>query len=381
MATVGIVAEIGSGAPIVVLRADMDALPITEATDLPYASTHPGFMHACGHDAHTSMLLGAAKILKERSDAGGLPEGTVRLLFQPAEEGGAGGRQMVKEGALEGVAGAFGMHVVPDLPTGALTTRPGALLAGDVPFDVTLTGAGSHAAQPHKSRDPVVAAAAFISAIQSLVARETDAVDSLVISITRLQAGDGAAQARNIVPTSALVGGTIRALRPATSDHVRTRILAIAEHVAAAYGVEASVDWREEADPHYPPLVNDKATATLALATATELVGPRAAFLAPHGAMGSEDFAFIAAAVPSAFLGIGVGGRLGLDSPEGFHTPGTVFGAPVHTPTFRVDPHALPVGAALHASLATRFLEKEAAAKSASEEGARGAEAAGHAEL
>ena len=186
MAKTGVVATLGSGQPVVALRADMDALPIHEETGVDFASTREGLMHACGHDAHVTMLLGAARLLKGIEDQ---LQGTVRLVFQPAEEGGAGGDLMVQEGALSGAKAAFAMHVWPTLPSGLVATCPGAIMAGTIQFDIKVRGRGGHAAMPHLTTDPVVAAAALVGALQTLVSRNTSPLDSSVITVTRLQVG------------------------------------------------------------------------------------------------------------------------------------------------------------------------------------------------
>lgn len=186
VAKTGIVAKLGNGSPVVALRADIDALPIMEDSGVEFPSKNPGVMHACGHDGHIAMLLGAARLLKRMESK---LQGTVVLLFQPAEEGGAGGDLMIKEGALEGVDSAFGMHLWPNLPTGVVGTRAGTIMAGSIEFTVRFEGAGGHGAMPHLTKDPVVAAAQAITAVQTLVSRNTSPFDSAVISVTKIWAG------------------------------------------------------------------------------------------------------------------------------------------------------------------------------------------------
>lgn len=193
VAKTGIVASIGSGSPVVALRADIDALPIEEDSGVDFPSRNQGVMHACGHDGHIAMLLGAARLLKAIESE---LHGTVKLLFQPAEEGGAGGDRMIKEGALEGVHKAFGLHLWPALPTGVVGTRPGTIMAGSIEFTVHVEGAGGHAAMPHLARDPIVAAASTITALQTLVSRNTSPFDSAVISVTKFWAGGKAFNGR-----------------------------------------------------------------------------------------------------------------------------------------------------------------------------------------
>jgi IAA-amino acid hydrolase len=334
-----VVATIGSGQPVVALRADMDALPIQEPAGAAFASRTPGVMHACGHDGHVAMLLGAGRLLKAAEPR---LRGTVRLLFQPAEEGGAGGDEMVRAGALGGAAAAFGLHLMPNLPTGTLGTRAGTIMAGSVQFKVTVTGAGGHAAYPHLAADPVVAAAAAVGALQTLVSRTTSPFASAVVSVTRLDAG----HAYNVIPDAATFGGTIRAATDADMARLRARLEAVVAGQAAALGCTAEVDWMQEAHPYYPPLVNDPDAAAFLAGVGASLLGAAAVDAATEASMAGEDFAFIAAAVPSAF------GFLGTRNASA----GSVHG--LHTAQYVLDEGALPLGAALHAALAARFLER-----------------------
>lgn len=270
MAKTGLVATIGTGsAPIVALRADMDALPITEDTGFNFSSQHAGRMHACGHDAHMTMLLGGARLLKKLE-----PElrGTVRLLFQPAEEGGAGGQRLVTEGALEGVGAAFGFHVWPTVPAGAVATRPGFMMAGSLRFELDIVGRGGHAAIPELLVDPVVASAAVIQALQTLVARETSPFDSAVISIPKLVAGKGRDQAHNVVPDSVFLGGVVRAASDEAMQRLRKRVEEIVAGVTAAYGCDSILDWVLEDTPYYPPTINDEGAYSFAAGVITKWV-------------------------------------------------------------------------------------------------------------
>ncbi|KAI3426500.1 hypothetical protein D9Q98_008865 [Chlorella vulgaris] len=343
VAKTGVVASIGQGAPVVVLRSDIDALPIQEEDEkLEFASNNPGRMHACGHDAHMTMLLGAAKMLKGMEKE---LKGTVRLLFQPAEEGGAGGDLMVKEGALADVEAAFALHVWPSLPSGVIASRPGTLLAGAIQFQVTVKGRGGHAAIPHLTSDPVVAAAAAVSGLQALVARETSPFDSAVISVTRLAGGN----AYNVVPDEARFGGTMRSNTDQGMQRLRRRLEELVAATAAAHGCTAEVDWMQEEMPYYPPTVNDPATFQFAMDVAGRLSdgsGGIARVGETEATMAGEDFSFIARIVPSCFTFLGTRNE----------SLGAVHG--LHTPRFTLDEGVLKVGAALHTALASEYLEQ-----------------------
>ena len=305
----GIVAVIegnGTPGPTLLLRADMDALPMEERTNLPHASRHPGRMHACGHDGHTAMLLAAARQLA----AGRAHSGRVVLCFQPAEEGGHGARAMIEEGLLDrfGVDEVYAMHNQPGLPVGGFASRAGPLLAAGDRFVVTLHGRGGHAAAPHLARDPVVAQAQLVAALQAVAARQTDPLDQAVVSVTWVSAGSP--DALNVIPAEARVGGSMRALRPATRAHNRQSLREIAESVAAAFGMEAEIDLR----PGYPVTINDPAATEAALNAARAVAtGPVDAEVAPE--MGSEDFAYMLERRPGALVWIGNGDSAGLHNP------------------------------------------------------------------
>eukprot|EP00197_Chlamydomonas_leiostraca_P009534 CAMPEP_0202861742 /NCGR_PEP_ID=MMETSP1391-20130828/3038_1 /ASSEMBLY_ACC=CAM_ASM_000867 /TAXON_ID=1034604 /ORGANISM="Chlamydomonas leiostraca, Strain SAG 11-49" /LENGTH=420 /DNA_ID=CAMNT_0049541175 /DNA_START=19 /DNA_END=1281 /DNA_ORIENTATION=- len=336
----GIVATIGTGKkPVVALRADIDALPIQEPEGfVPFRSQHQGWMHACGHDGHTSMLLGAAKLLK-----GVEPElkGTVRLVFQPNEEFGAGGEHVVKEGALEGVEAVFGMHVMPHIPSGQVGTRAGTIMAGALSFHIIIQGRGGHAAIPHLNVDPIVAAAGVISALQTLVSRETSPMGSAVLSVTLLRAGD----AYNVIPDEAHFGGTIRGLDHALLQRLQGRVESLTTSVAAGYGCNVSVDWRLQEQPYYPPTVNDAATVAFTNEVVAKLLGADAP-VAVEPLMAGEDFAFYCRAAPCTMAFLGIRNE----------TLGSVHN--LHNPKFLLDESVLHKGSALHAAWAVEYLAR-----------------------
>lgn len=338
VAETGIVATLGTGeSPCVALRADMDALPIHEEADVPFRSRVEGKMHACGHDCHTAMLLGAARLLKERE---GELRGTVKLLFQPAEEGGAGGSRMCEEGALDapGVQRVFGLHVWPFLPTGTIGSRAGTFLAATASLKITVTGKGGHAAMPQYAIDPVTTAAKVVCELQTIISREVDPLQSGVVSITAVHGGE----AFNVIPPEVKMLGTLRSLTTSGLEYIKTRVREITTLIAAANRCEAHVEFP---DRDYPATVNDAYLWSVAQELGGSLLGQaHVQDLAP--VMGGEDFAFYAEQVPGCFV------ALGMRNEE----QGAIYS--VHHPRFKADEDALPLGSALHVAFALRSLDE-----------------------
>ena len=336
-----IIADLDSGrpGPTVLLRGDMDALPMPEDTGLDYASEIDGVMHACGHDAHTAMLAGAARLLAGRRDE---LTGRVRFLFQPGEEGQGGAAIALREGALdatddgEPVSWAFAIHQTPTVPSGMIATRPGPLLASADELHVTLRGRGGHASMPHHANDPVPVACEVVQAIQTWVTRRVDVFDPAVVTIGRIRAGT----TNNVIPETASLDGTIRTVSPRVRADARAAIHRIAEHVAAAHEMTAEVEVLDG----YPVTVNDDAAAGEVLATARWLVGDERAVAIPAPAMGAEDFSYILEEVPGAMAFLGT-------RPPGA-SPAEV--APNHSNRMVLDEEAMATGVALYAAAALR---------------------------
>lgn len=336
IAVTGVVGLVGNGeGPCIALRADMDALPIHEEADVEFRSEIDGKMHACGHDCHTAMLLGAARVLKDNESE---INGTIKLIFQPAEEGGAGGKMMREQGVLEDpdVERIFGLHVSDKLPTGTLASKEGTLLAATSSIRILVSGNGGHAAMPHLTVDPVVTGSKIVVELQTLVSRELDPLESGVISITMANAGS----ATNVIPSSMELQGTIRSLTSDGITRLQHRVREVAEGIAMANRCMAEVTFPGN---DFPPTVNDGECWELGKISAGEILGEEC--VSEMGSiMGGEDFSYYTQVIPGCFSFLGVG------NPE----IGAVYG--VHHPKFKVDEDALSLGTAIHVNTAFKAL-------------------------
>lgn len=291
---------------IIGLRADMDALPINEVRDLPHKSTVPGKMHACGHDGHTAMLMGAAKYLSETRNF----DGTVVVIFQPAEEGEGGGRAMVEDGLMDrfGIQEVYGMHNMPDLPVGEFAIRPGPTMAAADFFAIDITGIGGHAARPHGCNDPAIIVSQILNGFQSVVSRNTDPLDSLVISTTQIHMGD----ADNVIPETARMSGTVRTLLSETRDMAERRMKTICDAAAATFDAKVEFEYIR----NYPVTVNHTEQTAFCADVARNLAGADRVNDDTPPVMGGEDFSFMLEARPGAFIFAGNGDSAGLHHPE-----------------------------------------------------------------
>jgi hippurate hydrolase len=314
------------------LRADMDALPITERNDFAHRSTHEGCMHACGHDGHTAMLLGAADALAAQRDF----DGTVYLIFQPAEEGEGGARVMIEDGLFERfpMESVFGLHNWPGVPAGQFVVHDGAVMASADRFDIRVLGHGAHAAMPHLGADPVVAGAALVQAVQGIVARTLDPLDAAVVSVTQFHAGE----AYNVIPDRAELCGTVRAFSAAVQDRVEATLRRLCEGIAASFGMQVEFEYRRG----YPATINTADEAAQCAAAARALVGAERVATDQRPSMGAEDFAYFLQRKPGAYVWLGNGPGEG--------------GCTLHNPHYDFNDDIIPVGVAYWVELVRRLL-------------------------
>ncbi|MCB1490902.1 MAG: amidohydrolase [Rhodobiaceae bacterium] len=335
---VGVLRGEGGSNRAIGFRADMDALPMVEKTGLPYASTNPNAMHACGHDGHTTMLLGAARYLADKKSF----DGTVYFIFQPAEEGRGGGREMVKEGLFERfpMESVWGMHNMPGIPVGEMAMRPGPCMANADIFEITVRGKGAHGAMPHEGIDPIVVGSHIVGAVQSIVARNVDPLESGVISITAFNSG----KAHNVIPDDAVMKGTARSYLPHVQDLQEANLRRIVEQVGAAFGATATLDYKR----NYPATVNTPEETDIAAKVAEKVCGTGRVNpdIAPK--MGAEDFSFMLNQRPGAYVFLGNG------------MPGEKGGVMVHNTEYDFNDNAIGYGVSYWAEMAETVLPKSA---------------------
>ncbi|SFI50453.1 hippurate hydrolase [Collimonas sp. OK307] len=338
---VGIVKN-GNSDRAIGLRADMDALPMQELNTFPHASRHQGKMHACGHDGHTAMLLGAAHHLAQHRNF----DGTVYLIFQPAEEGGGGAQRMIDDGLFEKypMEAVFGMHNWPGMPTGSFGVTPGPMMASSNEFEVIVKGKGSHAAQPHKSIDPVMVAVQIAQSWQTIVSRNINPNDPAVLSVTQIHSGS----ATNVIPDEATLIGTVRTFSLAVLDTIEARMREVAQHTAAAFGAEVEFRFHR----NYPPLVNHVKETAFVVEVLQALVGSNNVNPLVEPTMGAEDFAFMLKNKPGCYVFIGNG--------EGTHRDGGHGLGPcnLHNASYDFNDDLLPIGASYWVNLAEAYLKK-----------------------
>ncbi|MHB9836206.1 M20 aminoacylase family protein [Paraburkholderia terrae] len=340
----GLVASLkrGNSTRAIGLRADMDALPMQEANVFAHRSTVQGAMHACGHDGHTTMLLGAARYLAKSGDF----DGSVHFIFQPAEEEGAGAQAMIDDGLFERfpVDAVFGVHNWPGIPEGHFGVRSGPIMASTSLFRVTVTGAGCHGAMPHLGADPVFAVAQIVCALQSILTRNKNPVDAAALSVTQIHAGE----AQNVVPTDAWLGGTVRTFSEATLDLIESRMRAIVSSIALGLGCRSEIEFSR----NYPPTINDPEQTALAVEVMREVVGDQAVDAAIQPTMAAEDFSFMLRAKPGcyAFIGNGCG-----DHRIVGHGAGPCL---LHNASYDFNDRLLPVGSTYFVRLVERFLKR-----------------------
>ena len=323
----------GNSVKSIGLRADMDALPMDETNDFAHRSQNQGRMHACGHDGHTAMLLGAAKLLAEKKDF----EGAVHFIFQPAEEGGGGGKAMIDDGLFEKFPcdAVFAIHNKPGLPLGTIATRPGPLLAAADRWDLRITGKGGHAAHPHLSNDPLVVAANLVLSLQTIVARNLDPFSNAVVTVGFVKGGS----AYNVIPTEAHIGGTTRTTKPAERELIQRRIKEICDGAAQMFGVNIEVEHR----PGYPPTINNAERAAFAIDVAAGICGASGVRDNIQASMGAEDFSYMLERVPGAMVWLGNGGEDGN-------------GVGLHNSRYDFNDMAIPFGVSFFVRTVERFL-------------------------